>query len=131
MGGPSALEELRSAEIPAKERLDSFAEHFDTFEVDSTYYRLPSESMVEGWAERTPDVFNRSRVRPERYARLPSQGGVSALRGWRPRARAAGLPKTGPWTRGLRSAGQLARRGERQLRLRWWRRQPSPGPSVA
>jgi len=26
-------------------------------EVDSTYYRLPAESMVEGWAERTPDGF--------------------------------------------------------------------------
>ena len=32
-------------------------EHFDTVEVDSTYYRLPSESMVQGWAERTPDGF--------------------------------------------------------------------------
>jgi len=26
-------------------------------EVDSTYYRLPAESMVEGWAERTPAGF--------------------------------------------------------------------------
>jgi uncharacterized protein YecE (DUF72 family) len=26
-------------------------------EVDSTYYRLPTESMVEGWAERTPPGF--------------------------------------------------------------------------
>jgi len=26
-------------------------------EVDSTFYRLPSESMVQGWAERTPDEF--------------------------------------------------------------------------
>jgi uncharacterized protein YecE (DUF72 family) len=25
--------------------------------VDSTYYRLPSESMVEGWADRTPPGF--------------------------------------------------------------------------
>jgi uncharacterized protein YecE (DUF72 family) len=25
--------------------------------VDSTYYRLPSESMVQGWAERTPPGF--------------------------------------------------------------------------
>src|SRR5213076_438442 len=40
-----------------KERLAWYAEHFDTVEVDSTYYRLPTESMVEGWAERTPDGF--------------------------------------------------------------------------
>jgi uncharacterized protein YecE (DUF72 family) len=26
-------------------------------EVDSTYYRLPTESMVQGWAERTPPGF--------------------------------------------------------------------------
>jgi uncharacterized protein YecE (DUF72 family) len=30
---------------------------FDTVEVDSTYYRLPGESMVQGWADRTPDGF--------------------------------------------------------------------------
>ena len=43
--------------LPAKERLAYYAERFDTVEVDSTYYRLPSESMVQGWAERTPDDF--------------------------------------------------------------------------
>src|SRR5215472_10689531 len=43
--------------LPAKERLAWYAEHFDTVEVDSTFYRLPSESMVQGWAERTPDEF--------------------------------------------------------------------------
>jgi uncharacterized protein YecE (DUF72 family) len=43
--------------LPAKERLAWYAEHFDTLEVDSTFYRLPSESMVQGWAERTPENF--------------------------------------------------------------------------
>jgi uncharacterized protein YecE (DUF72 family) len=43
--------------LPAKERLAWYAEHFDTVEVDSTYYRLPSEPMVEGWAARTPPGF--------------------------------------------------------------------------
>ena len=43
--------------LPAKERLAWYAEHFDTVEVDSTFYRLPSESMVQGWADRTPDGF--------------------------------------------------------------------------
>jgi len=41
----------------AAERLPYYAEHFDTVEVDSTYYRLPGEPMVERWAERTPDGF--------------------------------------------------------------------------
>ena len=43
--------------LPAKERLAWYAEHFDTVEVDSTFYRLPSESAVTGWAERTPAGF--------------------------------------------------------------------------
>lgn len=43
--------------LPAKERLAWYAEHFDAVEVDSTYYRLPSESTVAGWAERTPPGF--------------------------------------------------------------------------
>ena len=43
--------------LPAKERLAWYAQFFDTVEVDSTYYRLPDESMVQGWAERTPPGF--------------------------------------------------------------------------
>ena len=43
--------------LPAKERLAWYAQHFDTVEVDSTYYRLPTESAVAGWAERTPPGF--------------------------------------------------------------------------
>src|SRR5437660_1859371 len=42
---------------PAGERLAYYAQHFDTVEVDSTYYRLPAGQMVERWAERTPDGF--------------------------------------------------------------------------
>jgi uncharacterized protein YecE (DUF72 family) len=43
--------------VPAAARLAWYAEHFDTFEVDSTYYRLPVPEMVERWARRTPDGF--------------------------------------------------------------------------
>jgi uncharacterized protein YecE (DUF72 family) len=39
------------------ERLAYYAERFDTVEVDSTFYRLPPEQMVERWAERVPDGF--------------------------------------------------------------------------
>ncbi|HVM17471.1 MAG TPA: DUF72 domain-containing protein [Gaiellaceae bacterium] len=43
--------------LPAGERLAWYARHFDTVEVDSTYYRLPDEAMVARWAERVPDGF--------------------------------------------------------------------------
>jgi len=41
----------------SEERLRYYADHFDTVEVDSTYYRLPELQMVERWAERTPPGF--------------------------------------------------------------------------
>ena len=34
---------------PPQARLPWYAEHFSTVEVDSTYYRVPTESMVRGW----------------------------------------------------------------------------------
>jgi uncharacterized protein YecE (DUF72 family) len=43
--------------VSAGERLAYYARHFNTVEVDSTYYRLPAEPMVQRWAERTPDDF--------------------------------------------------------------------------
>jgi uncharacterized protein YecE (DUF72 family) len=43
--------------LAAGERLAYYAQHFDTVEVDSTYYRLPGEEIVQRWAERTPDNF--------------------------------------------------------------------------
>lgn len=37
--------------------LTVYSQQFDTVEVDSTYYRVPSEKMVEGWERKTPDGF--------------------------------------------------------------------------
>jgi uncharacterized protein YecE (DUF72 family) len=42
---------------PARERLPYYAERFSTVEVDSTYYSIPDERTVTGWAERTPEDF--------------------------------------------------------------------------
>ena len=41
----------------AEDRLRFYAEQFDTVEVDSTYYALPSERNAQLWAERTPPAF--------------------------------------------------------------------------
>ena len=38
-------------------RLRHYAEHFDTVEIDSTFYRLPEEENAVKWAERTPEGF--------------------------------------------------------------------------
>ena len=43
--------------LPAGDRLAYYAERFDTVELDSTYYRLPVDTMAARWAEQTPDDF--------------------------------------------------------------------------
>ena len=40
--------------IPAKRWLEYYAQHFDTVEVNNTFYRLPNRAAVEGWAQQTP-----------------------------------------------------------------------------
>jgi uncharacterized protein YecE (DUF72 family) len=34
-----------------------YARHFDTVEVNATFYRLPTTKAVQGWVEQTPDDF--------------------------------------------------------------------------
>lgn len=43
--------------MTAEERLKFYAEHFDTVEVDSTFYALPSENVISLQASRTPANF--------------------------------------------------------------------------
>src|ERR1039457_5520058 len=37
--------------------LRHYAQHFNSVEIDSTFYRSPSASTVRGWASKTPDGF--------------------------------------------------------------------------
>ena len=43
--------------LKSADRLTFYAEHFDTLEIDSTFYACPSPRTVEGWAAKTPDDF--------------------------------------------------------------------------
>jgi len=43
--------------VSAKGRLAYYAGQFSTVEIDSTFYAIPSEQTVRGWAERTPADF--------------------------------------------------------------------------
>lgn len=42
---------------PAGAYLTCYAGHFDTVEIDSTFYRAPRAAMVDGWLAKTPDDF--------------------------------------------------------------------------
>jgi uncharacterized protein YecE (DUF72 family) len=44
-------------EVKDRDRLAYYATCFDTAEINASFYRLPSEAMVEGWATRTPEGF--------------------------------------------------------------------------
>jgi uncharacterized protein YecE (DUF72 family) len=58
---PAASERRRSggAKPPGKkfDELEYYAEHFDTVEINSTFYRVPSAAAVQSWARRTPADF--------------------------------------------------------------------------
>jgi uncharacterized protein YecE (DUF72 family) len=52
-------------------RLDSgqflsyYAERYPVVEVDSTFYRIPAQKMVQGWRDKTPDTFGFSLKVPQ------------------------------------------------------------------
>ncbi|HMF97114.1 MAG TPA: DUF72 domain-containing protein [Vicinamibacterales bacterium] len=45
------------AELPASAWLDFYARHFDTVEINNTFYRLPDASTFASWGRRAPRGF--------------------------------------------------------------------------
>ena len=43
--------------LPARHWLEYYAQHFDTVEVNNTFYRLPKREAVANWAAQTPPDF--------------------------------------------------------------------------
>lgn len=43
--------------LPHKQEFAYYASIFDTAEINGSFYRLPSEAAVQGWAEKAPDGF--------------------------------------------------------------------------
>src|SRR5947208_2928695 len=44
--------------MPASQWLDYYTRHFDTVELNNTFYRLPVESGLNNWRESTPPGFH-------------------------------------------------------------------------
>jgi uncharacterized protein YecE (DUF72 family) len=42
---------------PKSRKLEFYCQHFDTVELNNTFYRLPGEKAFEGWRKRTPKDF--------------------------------------------------------------------------
>ena len=43
--------------MPPREWLDFYAKHFDTVEVNATFYRLPKQEVVANWVRQSPPGF--------------------------------------------------------------------------
>jgi len=54
---PGFVERWYPKKMPAGERLQWYAQHFDMVEVNSTFYSVPEPRMVERWCSATPDDF--------------------------------------------------------------------------
>lgn len=54
---PGFVDEWYPPGLDEKDLLPHYAQHFDGVEVNSTYYGVPSRSVVRRWAEVTPDDF--------------------------------------------------------------------------
>ena len=44
----------RAKGVPKFDELTFYAEHFDTVEINSTFYRIPTAETTQKWAARTP-----------------------------------------------------------------------------
>ena len=53
-------------DVPQRAWLSYYAEHFDTVEINNTFYRLPKPTAVEGWADHSPPDFEFA-VKVSRY----------------------------------------------------------------
>jgi uncharacterized protein YecE (DUF72 family) len=54
---PGFVERWYPKKMPAAQRLEWYAQHFEMVEVNSTFYSVPEPRMVERWCATTPDDF--------------------------------------------------------------------------
>lgn len=44
-------------DLPSKKWFEYYCEHFDTFEINATFYKFPTQRIFKNWFDRTPDDF--------------------------------------------------------------------------
>lgn len=55
-----------SESLPVKRWFSFYTEHFDTVEINNSFYRLPKPATVDGWRKQAPDGFSYA-VKANRY----------------------------------------------------------------
>jgi uncharacterized protein YecE (DUF72 family) len=69
------------ADLPAAKMLPYYAARFPTVEINYTFYRMPSEKLVGGWADQIPSPYRLTLKAPRRIthdARLKQTGELVA-----------------------------------------------------
>jgi uncharacterized protein YecE (DUF72 family) len=69
------------ADLPAAKMLPYYAARFPTVEINYTFYRMPTEKLVGGWAEQTPSPYRLTLKAPRRIthdSRLKNAGELTS-----------------------------------------------------
>jgi uncharacterized protein YecE (DUF72 family) len=53
-------------DLPQKQYLSYYASRFSTVEINNTFYRMPTPSMLEGWTTQVPETFRFVLKAPQR-----------------------------------------------------------------
>jgi len=65
------------ADLAAAKMLRYYAERFSTVEINYTFYRMPNEKTVTGWAAQTPEEFTFTLKAPRRITHLSKLRGTA------------------------------------------------------
>ena len=116
------------ADLPAAKMLPYYAARFPTVEINYTFYRMPNEKLVGGWAAQTPDPYKLTLKAPRRithdsrlknaasWSRLLPGGRHARRQARRAAVPAAAEPEEGPRRCSMRFS-RICRRGARGVRV--------------
>ncbi len=70
-------------DLPQKQMLRYYGEHFTTVEINNTFYRMPNEALLEGWGAEVPENFKFVLKAPQQITHIKrlkeTDGSVSHL----------------------------------------------------
>jgi uncharacterized protein YecE (DUF72 family) len=65
------------SDMPASKMFRFYAERFPTVEINYTFYRMPNEKIVTGWAAQAPDGFTYTLKAPRRITHIGKLRGTA------------------------------------------------------
>jgi uncharacterized protein YecE (DUF72 family) len=82
--------------MPAKDMLAFYAERFPTVEINNTFYRMPKEELLQGWAAQVPEDFTFVIKAPQRITHIQRLKEAGELVAYLYRVTATLGPRLGP-----------------------------------